>query len=131
MSLGDELRLLRAKAGGPTPFEIEEATSIDPGLYRQLEQRYREMGSDQTIETLAAYFGCDPDALKRARGRSRKALSQHVNDAQSSGSLVSLQLRSGEVLRGRVTSWDLGCIGLLPVTGGPLVIVQRHAVIDW
>jgi transcriptional regulator with XRE-family HTH domain len=131
MSLGDELRLLRAKAGGPTPFEIEEATGIDPGLYRQLEQRYREMGNDQTVEKLAAYFGCDAAALKRARGRSRKALSQHLHDAQTSGATVNLQLRSGELLRGRVTSWDLGCIGLAPMTGGPLIVVQRHAVVDW
>jgi transcriptional regulator with XRE-family HTH domain len=131
MSLGDELRLLRAKAGGPTPFEIEEATGIDPGLYRQLEQRYREMGNDQTVEKLAAYYGCDADALKRARGRSRKALSQQLHQAKTSGSEVRLRLRSGEVLEGLVTSWDLGCIALVPTAGDPLLVVQRHAVVDW
>lgn len=131
MSLGDELRLLRAQAGGPTPFEIEEATGIDPGLYRQLEQRYREMGNDRTVEKLAEYFGCDAAALKRARGRSRKALSQHLHNAQTSGSEVHLRLRSGDVLQGRVTSWDLGCIALVPAAGGPVLVVQRHAVVDW
>jgi len=131
MSLGDELRYLRARAGGPTPLEIEEATGVDSGLYRQLEQRYREMGSDETVEQLAAYFGGDPEALKRARGRSRKALSQHLDDAQDRGSLVQFQLRSGGAISGRVVFWDLGCVGLSPVSGGPLVIVQRHAIIDW
>ena len=131
MSLGDELRLLRANAGGPTPFEIEEATGIDPGLYRQLEQRYREMGDDQTIEKLAAYFDCDAEVLKRARGFSRKALSLHLHEAQTSGALVNLQMRSGEIIRGRVSSWDLGCVGVAPDPDGPVVIVQRHAIVEW
>lgn len=131
MSLGDELRYLRARAGGPTPLEIEEATGVDSGLYRQLEQRYREMGDDETIEILAAYFGGDPEALKRARSRSRKALSRHLHLAQDSGSLARFQLRTGDTIDGRVAFWDLGCVGLEPQSGGPLVIVQRHAIIDW
>ena len=32
MSLGDELRYLRAKAGGTTPDEIEEAYGPIPGF---------------------------------------------------------------------------------------------------
>ena len=85
MSLGDELRYQRAKAGGPTPLEIAEQTGIDAGLYCQLEQRYREMGDDRTISKLAAYFGCDPEILTRARSRSRKALSQYLDEARESG----------------------------------------------
>ncbi len=131
MSLGDELRYLRAKAGGPTPLEIAEATDIDAGLYCQLEQRYREMGDDETVEELAVYFDCDPDMLKRARSRSRKALSQYLNTAQESGEQIQLHLRTGDILSGHLAWWDLGTVGLTPEAGGPITIVQRHAVIDW
>jgi transcriptional regulator with XRE-family HTH domain len=131
MSLGDELRYLRAKAGGPTPQEIEEATGVNAGLYRQLEQRYREMGDDETVEKLAAYFDCDAEMLKRARPRSRKALSRHLEKALESEAPLQLHLRSGETLSGRLLWWDLGALGLEPENGGPLIVVQRHAVIDW
>jgi transcriptional regulator with XRE-family HTH domain len=131
MSLGDELRYLRAKAGGPTPFEIKDATGIEAGLYRQLEQRYREMGDDETVEKLAAYFGCDADMLKRARSRSRKALSRHLEKALESQEPIQLHLRTGETLSGRLAWCDLGALGLEPQDGGPLIVVQRHAVIDW
>ncbi len=131
MSLGDELRYLRARAGGPTPLEIAEATGVESGLYRQLEQRYREMGDDETVEKLAAYFGCDAEWLKKARARSRKAFSQHLDQAMRSAAPVTLHLRTGETLTGQVQWWDLGALGLKPDGGGPLVVVQRHAVIEW
>ena len=131
MSLGDELRYLRAKAGGITPFDIAEATGVDASLYRQLEQRYREMGDDETIEKLSAYFGCDATILKRARARSRKALSQHLFKAKQSDEPVTLHLRTAETFTGRVAWWDLGALGLEPMDGGPIVVVQRHAVVDW
>ena len=131
MSLGDELRYLRARAGGVTPFEIAEATGVDSGLYRQLEQRYRELGDDEIVEKLADYFGCDAEALKNARSRSRKALSRHLEQALHSGEPIQLHLRTGETLTGRVTRWDLGTLGFDPEDGGPIVVVQRHAVIDW
>jgi transcriptional regulator with XRE-family HTH domain len=131
MSLGDELRYLRARAGGITPLEIAEATGVDSSLYRQLEQRYRELGDDQTVEKLADYFGCDADALKRARSRSRKALSQHLEQALQNGEPIQLHLRTGETLTGRVTWWDLGTLGFDLQDGGPITVIQRHAVIDW
>lgn len=131
MSLGDELRYLRAKAGGPTPFEIEDATGVSSGLYRQLEQRYREMGEDETLEKLAAYFGADAEMLKLARPRSRKALSQHLLKTLESDTLLQLHLRTDETLKGHLVWWDLGAVGLQPEDGSPLIVVQRHAVIDW
>lgn len=131
MSLGDELRMLRATAGGPTPLEIEEAIGIDAGLYCQLEQRYREMGDDETLEKLAAFFGSPADTLKRARSRSRKALSQHLSQALDSDAAVELELRTGEKLAGRLAWWDLGAVGLEPANGGSLVVIQRHAVVGW
>ena len=102
MSLGDELRYLRAKTGGPTPLEISEATGVDAGYYCQIEQRYREMGDDDTIENLAVFFRSDADVLKRARSRSRKALSQHLENAKTLGTPIPLHLRTGETLTGRI-----------------------------
>jgi transcriptional regulator with XRE-family HTH domain len=131
MSLGDELRMLRAIAGGQTPLEIEEEIGVDAGLYRQLEQRYREMGDDETLDKLAAYFGSDAAVLKRARSRSRKALSQHLSQALDSETTVELKLRTGETLTGRLAWWDLGALGLEPEDGGSPTVIQRHAVVDW
>ena len=34
MSLGDYLRMLRARRGGITPLDIEAAVGVDKGLYR-------------------------------------------------------------------------------------------------
>ncbi len=131
MSLGDELRYLRARAGGVTPDEIQEATGVNATLYCMLEQRYRELGDDETLDKLATYFGADAEALKRARSRSRKALSQRLNQALVDESPLRLDLRSGETLRGSLAWWDLGALGLQPNDGGSLIVVQRHAVIDW
>jgi hypothetical protein len=41
MSTSDYLRYLRAVKGGPTPQDIETATGVPAGAYRQIEQRYR------------------------------------------------------------------------------------------
>jgi transcriptional regulator with XRE-family HTH domain len=131
MSLGDELRYLRAQAGGPTPSEIAEATGVDPGLYAQLEQRYREMGDDETVEKLAAYYGCNPEMLKHARSRSRKALSLHLHHALENEEWIRLHIRTGETLEGHVVWWDLGTLGLQAKDADELLVVQRHAVIDW
>jgi transcriptional regulator with XRE-family HTH domain len=131
MSLGDELRYLRARAGGLTPSEIADATGVDPSFYVQLEQRYREMGDDETVEKLAAFFECDPEMLKRARARSRKALSFHMHDALENEKPVQLRVRTGETLEGRVVWWDLGTLGLQTKDADAILVVQRHAVIDW
>ena len=131
MSLGDELRYLRARAGGATPSEIAEATGVDAGLYAQLEQRYREMGDDETVEKLAAYYDCSPEMLKHARSRSRKALSFHLHDALENEEPVRLRIRTGETFEGRVLWWDLGTLGLRIKDADEILVVQRHAVIDW
>jgi hypothetical protein len=96
-----------------------------------LEQRYRELGDDETLKSLADYFGADVEALKRARSRSRKALSQYMDQAQTNKSPVRLKLRCGETLSGSLAWWDLGALGLTPDDGGSLIVVQRHAVLDW
>lgn len=131
MSLGDELRYLRARAGGITPSDIFEETGVEPGLYSQLEQRYRKMGDDETVEKLAAFFDVDADWLKKARSRSRKALSQFLERSHQEAQTVELRLRTDETISGRVLWWDLGAFGLETAEDEALIVVQRHAVIDW
>jgi len=60
----------------------------------------------------------------------RKSLSAYL---QSLGSqmAVRVKLRTGETLAGRVRWWDLGAFGLELEEGGMLIVVQRHAVLDW
>jgi transcriptional regulator with XRE-family HTH domain len=131
MSLGDELRYLRAKAGGITPAEIAEQTGVEANIYTQLEQRYREMGDDETLKKLASFFDCDAELLIHARPRSRKALSQALVQAEDADQPMVFKLRTGESLRGHIDWWDLGAIGLIAEDSGRLIVVQRHAVIDW
>ena len=77
MSLGDYLRLLRAKGGGLTPWDIEAATTLPKGLYRQMEQRYRAIGDDASIQILAEYYAVPFEDLRWRLDWSRKALSPH------------------------------------------------------
>lgn len=131
MSLGDELRFLRAMKGGRDLTEIAEACGVNNRLYSQIEKRYRQMGGDETLEKLAGYFGVDVDSLKWHRARYRKAFSRALQNALDKQDVLSLHMRNGVTLRGRVAWWDLGAAGLTPEDGGELIVVQRHAVIDW
>ncbi len=132
MSLGDYLRYLRARRGGPNPREIAEAAGLPHGgIISQIEQRYRGMGDDETLEKLAAYFEVPVEELRWRRARSRKAFSAFIEDAVRIGQVVCLHLRLGEDLVGRIKWWDLGALSLEPVDGTPQIVVQRHAVDDW
>ena len=62
MSTGDYVRQLRAVKGGPTPLEVEEGAGLTPGTYRQLEQRYRAIGSEEDLAKLAEFFQHPEDA---------------------------------------------------------------------
>ncbi|MFB0545704.1 MAG: helix-turn-helix domain-containing protein [Anaerolineae bacterium] len=132
MSLGDYLRYLRAMRGGPTPWEIAEAAGLDsPRLISEIEQRYREIGDDETLEKLAAYYQVPVEELRWRWGRSRKAFTAFAEAAMKSGQPVLLHLRLGEDLAGRVLWWDLGAIGLEPQDGTAEIVVQRHIIDDW
>lgn len=132
MSLGDYLRYLRARRGGPNPREIAEAAGLPHGgIISQIEQRYREIGDDEALEKLAAYFEVPVEELRWRRARSRKAFSTFINEAMMNDEVVCLHLRLGEDLVGRVRWWDLSALGLEPLDGTPLIVVQRHAVDDW
>lgn len=131
MSLGDELRYLRALRGGPDNRTVEEGAGIPHGTLRQLEKRYRRMGEDDKIlARLAAYYGVSLERLQFHRERYRKALSAYLHQKQESGEEAHLRLRTGEEMSGRVRWWDLGAFGL-ETEDGELTIVQRHAVVDW
>ncbi len=132
MSLGDYLRLQRARHGGITPWDIEGATNLPKGLYRQIEQRYRAMGDDESIRILAEYYGVTYEDLRWRLDWPRKSLSRSLVAAQRDGTPVTLYLWDGSSLTGQVLWWDLGAIGLAPTEAQhDLLVVQRHAVERW
>jgi sRNA-binding regulator protein Hfq len=130
MSLGDYLRLLRARRGGIPPWEIEAATGLTKGLYRQMEQRYRAVGDAEALHTLAAFYDAPFEELRWRLNWPRKALSQALAAARDAGQPITLQLWNGEAVTGRVRWWDLGAAAVETPDGG-LVVVQRHAVERW
>lgn len=132
MSLGDELRYLRAFHGGGNLGEIEQEMGLEPGTLRYMEQRYRRVGEDdEVLAKIAAYYNVPLGKLQFQRERHRKALSAHLQQALESEATVRLELRTGETVAGRVRWWDLGAFGLDPEDDGPLTVVQRHAVLNW
>lgn len=131
MSLGDMLRLLRARRDGITPVDIEEALPALPkGLYRQMEQRYRAVGDDETIQLLAGYYDVPFEDLRWRLDWPRKALSRACVHVMQHDASLTLTLWNGQTVTGRVKWWDLGALGLELADGQPLVI-QRHAVERW
>jgi hypothetical protein len=130
MSLGDYLRYLRARKGGPTPWEIQEATGVSSGVYGHIEQRYREIGDEETMQKLAAYFEVQLEELTRRKPKYRKALSGALAAAMTHNVPIRLILRSGHEFSGHVVWWDLGAV-LLALEDGKEVVVQRHMVDDW
>lgn len=130
MSLGDYLRLLRAERRGITPWEIEAATELPKGLYRQMEQRYRAMGDDDAISILAEFYGVPFHDLRWRLDWSRKLLSRTLLALSLSQEPLTLHLWNGQVVTGTVMWWDLGALALNTGADEPL-IVQRHAVERW
>ena len=132
MSLGDELRYLRAFRGGRNLGEVEEEIGLEPGTLRYMEQRYRCVGEDDDVlAKIAAYYDVPLGTLQYHRKRYRKALSAYLHETMESKATASFELRTGELLTGRVCWWDLGAFGLDTEDGEPLTVVQRHAVLDW
>jgi hypothetical protein len=132
MSLSDHLRYLRALHGGPSNADLREVLGADDtNLYFAIEQRYRDVSTDEIIPKIAAYYHVPVDELQWHRTRSRKALALHIHTAIPNHDLVALRLRNGETLIGHPVWWDLAAIGLQLIGEADLVVVQRHAVIDW
>jgi hypothetical protein len=130
MSLGDYLRLLRAKAGGITPREIEAATGLPQGTYRLMEQRYRSVGEEESIGLLADFYGEPAGELRWRLEWPRKALSRSLVAVIRHGRTITPQLWNGQTVTGMVKWWDLGAIGL-ETEYDDLLVVQRHAVERW
>jgi transcriptional regulator with XRE-family HTH domain len=132
MSLGDELRYLRAFHGGGNLGDIEQEMGLEPGTLRYMEQRYRRVGEDdEVLAKIATYYDVPIGNLQFHRERYRKALSAYLQQALESEETARLELRTGDTVVGRVRWWDLGAFGLDPQDGGPLTVVQRHAVLNW
>ena len=132
MSLSDQLRYLRALNGGLSNADLKQVLGEeDTGLYFAIEQRYRDVSTDDLIAKIAAYYHVPVEELQWHRARSRKALARHIHAAMQKQETVTLRLRTGETLVGRPVWWDLAAIGLQPLGEEDLIIVQRHAVIDW
>ena len=132
MSLGDYIRYLRAKKGGPDFWTIEEATGIPGRTLREIEQRYRRVGeSDEVIKKLADYFGVPIEELTWRREKWRKLLSEALHTAQSENRPIRLKLNNGPTFEGHVLWWDLGATELTLSKEGERIVVQRHIVVDW
>ncbi|HRX04259.1 MAG: helix-turn-helix transcriptional regulator [Anaerolineae bacterium] len=130
MSTGDYVRYLRAVKGGPTPHDIQEATGITAGMYRQLEQRYREVGDEEELTKLAEYFGVPAEDLIKRSPWTRKALSEVLVNARESQQSISIELRNGETIVGSVGWSDLGA-ALILSDDRREIVVQRHFIDRW
>jgi transcriptional regulator with XRE-family HTH domain len=130
MSASDYLRYLRAVKGGPTPQDIESVTGVPAGAYRQIEQRYRAMGSEEELARLAAYFEVPVEELTSRLDWTRKALSAALVEAVEQDAPISLEMRGGQTLTGKVQWSDLGA-ALLQMENGQEIVVQRHMVDRW
>src|SRR5512135_1151605 len=102
MSLGDYLRLLRARRGGITPWDIEAATELPKGLYRQIEQRYRAVGDDDSIRILADFYGLPFEDLRWRLDWPRKLLSRALLTAQQNQERITLYTWDGSVHSGMI-----------------------------
>jgi transcriptional regulator with XRE-family HTH domain len=132
MSLGDELRYLRAFHGGGSLHEIEDKIGLAHNTLCEMEQRYRRVGEDDNVlAEIATYYGVSLKELQWHRERYRKALSAYLQKTMESENIAGFTLRTGEKIKGRARWWDLGAFGLEPENGEPFVVIQRHAVVDW
>jgi transcriptional regulator with XRE-family HTH domain len=130
MSTGDYVRQLRAVKGGPTPVDIEQAIGLTPGTYRQLEQRYRAIGTEEDLAKLAEYFQVPVEELTTRQRWTRKDLSAALVEAAEQDRAIRLDLRTGDSLTGKVIWSDLGA-ALLHLDDGRELVVQRHIVDRW
>lgn len=130
MSAGDYMRYLRAVKGGPTPQDIQDATGVPAGIYRQMEQRYRAMGTEEELASLAAYFEVPVEELTNRADWTRKALSAALVEAVEMDAPIRLELRNSHEITGKVVWSDLGA-ALIQREDGQEIVVQRHMVDRW
>jgi hypothetical protein len=95
-----------------------------------MEQRYRAMGSEEQLASLAAYFEVPAEELTGRVEWTRKALSASLVEAIEQDAPIRLELRSGHTVTGKVQWSDLGAT-LLLLDDGSDMVVQRHMVDRW
>jgi len=118
--------------GGESTADIAKAIGIPtPWPINEVEQRYREVGSDELVAKLAEYYGVPVEDLLWRRKLSRKKLSEFLEETSKSGQKARLLLRTGERMEGTVQWFDLGAAALDLADGSGQVIVQRHIIDNW
>ncbi len=95
-----------------------------------MEQRYRAVGDEESIDILATYYGVPVEDLRWRLGWPRKALSRALVESVRANAPITLYLWNGQQLSGTVKWWDLGAVGLETDNEHP-VVIQRHAVERW
>ena len=131
MSLSDQLRFWRAQRGGHDHAAFAAAYGSEAAHQLHLiEMRQRDISDDAILEKIAAFYQVPREEVQWHRQRSRKALSHYLLDSQLAATSVTLRLRTDEVVTGEISGWDLAAVGLKQPNGS-LLVVQRHAVIDW
>ncbi len=108
MSLGDYVRLLRAKQGGHDHADF--AAAYGDAATKQLhllEMRQRDISDAALLEKIAAFYEVPLTEVQWHQRRSRKGLSQYLLDAQLARRPVTLRLRTGEELTGALAGRDL------------------------
>ncbi len=129
MSSGDYIRYLRALMGGPDFREVSAKSKVPIPILRQIEQRYRPIGDEETLHKLADYYDVPADELIWRHRWSRRALTFFLQDRVADGLPARFELATGEILEGVARWFDLGAF-LLETEEGELV-VQRHMVERW
>ena len=131
MSLSDHLRYLRAMKGGPHISEVAQAAGVAKVVDVNLaEKQYRPLTDEGLMEKLAVYYGRPLEEFQWHNTRSRKQFTHFISQAMQQGTAVSLVLRHGETVSGMVADTDLACVALR-LADGRVLVVQRHAVVDW
>ena len=131
MSLSDHLRYLRARQGGIHPLEISQAIGLEkPTAINLAEKQYRPVHDAELVAKLAEYYGRPVAEFQWHNARPRKYLTFYIARALKSKELVRLTLRSGRQLSGTAEWWDLSSVGIRD-EDGRLLVIQRHAIIDW
>ncbi len=132
MSLADFSRFMRAKNGG-WGFEDLSARVGAPVAKQlfQLERKQRDVATDDLIEQMAQLYQTPVEELRWHQERSRRALNTFCTQHQAAKTAVTLKLRYGPSLSGTILWHDIAAIGLNTGTPEQLIVVQRHAVIDW
>ena len=131
MSLSDHLRYLRALRGGISTQPIAEAIGLEKATpVTHAEIQYRPVRDPELVEKLAEFYQQPLQEFEWHNARPRKYLTFYLARALKTKETVTLTLRSGEQLTGTAEWWDLGSVGVRE-ENGHLLVVQRHAVVDW